>query len=93
MSTRNLDYLFRPRSVAVIGASDRAGSVGATVWRNIMAGGFGGAAAFSAWSASPCGATKPCSMWPPAGDVVCTVADGTVRMELPLQGHAAACRV
>ncbi|MCA1855221.1 bifunctional acetate--CoA ligase family protein/GNAT family N-acetyltransferase [Massilia oculi] len=43
MSTRNLHYLFRPASVAVIGASDRPGSVGATVWRNLVAGGFGGA--------------------------------------------------
>ncbi len=42
MSVRNLQYLFRPRSIAVIGASDRAGSVGATVMRNVMAGGFGG---------------------------------------------------
>jgi len=43
MSIRNLQSLFRPTSVAVIGASDRAGSVGATVWRNLVAGGFRGA--------------------------------------------------
>ena len=42
MSTRNLDKLLRPASVAVIGASDRPGSVGATVIRNVLAGGFGG---------------------------------------------------
>ena len=42
MSIRNLDSLFNPASVAVIGASDRAGSVGATVWRNLH-GRFGGA--------------------------------------------------
>ena len=42
MSIRNLDSLFDPRSVAVIGASDRAGSVGATVWRNLREGGFAG---------------------------------------------------
>jgi len=42
MSIRNLGHLFHPRSVAVIGASERPGSVGATVWRNILAGGFGG---------------------------------------------------
>jgi len=40
MSTRNLDYLLAPRSVAVIGASDRPASVGATVIRNLQAGGF-----------------------------------------------------
>ncbi len=43
MSIRNLNHLFAPVSVAVIGASDRPGSVGATVWRNIVAGGFRGA--------------------------------------------------
>ena len=42
MSIRNLEFLFRPKSIAVIGASDRAGSVGATVMRNIAAGGFSG---------------------------------------------------
>ncbi|SFB89654.1 bifunctional acetate--CoA ligase family protein/GNAT family N-acetyltransferase [Massilia yuzhufengensis] len=42
MSIRNLHYLFAPASVAVIGASDRPGSVGATVWRNIASGGFRG---------------------------------------------------
>ena len=43
MSIRHLDSLFHPRSVAVFGASDRPASVGATVWRNLKAGGFGGA--------------------------------------------------
>ena len=43
MTIRNLDLTFRPRSVAVIGASARAGSVGAVVLRNILAGGFAGA--------------------------------------------------
>lgn len=42
MSIRNLDSLFDPASVAVFGASDRAGSVGATVWRNLRGGGFAG---------------------------------------------------
>ncbi|HEY9065117.1 MAG TPA: bifunctional acetate--CoA ligase family protein/GNAT family N-acetyltransferase [Burkholderiaceae bacterium] len=42
MSIRHLDRLLEPRSVAVIGASDRAGSVGATVWRNLRAGTFRG---------------------------------------------------
>ncbi len=43
MSIRHLDSLFDPRSVAVIGASDRPGSVGATVWHNLRSGGFEGA--------------------------------------------------
>jgi acetyltransferase len=42
MSTRNLRQLLKPSSVAVIGASDRPHSVGATVIRNVMTGGFPG---------------------------------------------------
>jgi len=42
MSSRNLEHLLNPHSVAVIGASDRPHSVGATVMRNLMRGGFGG---------------------------------------------------
>ena len=42
MSTHRLEYLFRPRSVALIGASDRAGSVGQVVMRNLIEGGFAG---------------------------------------------------
>ena len=40
MSIRNFDKLFRPRSVALIGASERPGSVGAVVLRNLRRGGF-----------------------------------------------------
>jgi acetyltransferase len=42
MSIRNLKHLFEPRSVAVIGASARPHSVGATVLRNLVEGGFQG---------------------------------------------------
>ncbi len=42
MSIRHLDALFCPSSVAVIGASRRPGSVGATVWRNMNTGGYKG---------------------------------------------------
>jgi acetyltransferase len=42
VSSRNLEHLLAPRSVALIGASDRAGSVGATVMRNLITGGFDG---------------------------------------------------
>lgn len=42
MTIRNLDSLFRPRSVALIGASDRAGSIGAMVLRNLREAGFKG---------------------------------------------------
>jgi acetyltransferase len=42
MSIRNFEKLFRPRSVALIGASDRPGSVGAVIARNLRRGGFSG---------------------------------------------------
>jgi acetyltransferase len=42
MTIRHLDSLFLPASVAVIGASDREGSLGAVVLRNIKLGGFKG---------------------------------------------------
>lgn len=43
MSIRHIDQLLDPSSVAVFGASERTGSVGATVWRNLSRGGFAGA--------------------------------------------------
>ena len=49
MSIRHLDSLFDPASVAVIGASDRVGSVGATVWRNLRESGFKG----PRWAVNP----------------------------------------
>ncbi len=36
MSTRNLDKLFDPRSIAVIGASNKKGSVGYILLRNLI---------------------------------------------------------
>ncbi|MEC5217561.1 acetyltransferase [Actimicrobium sp. GrIS 1.19] len=42
MSIRNLQQLFNPNSVAVIGASLRPHSVGATVLHNLVTAGFGG---------------------------------------------------
>lgn len=42
MSIRNLDSLFDPASVAVIGASNRPARVGTTVWHNLRNAGFKG---------------------------------------------------
>ncbi len=42
MSLRHLDSLFRPKSVTVIGASNRPKSIGAVVMRNMLTGGFPG---------------------------------------------------
>ncbi len=46
MTVRNLESLLAPQSVALIGATPREGSVGATVARNLLAGGFAGRIAF-----------------------------------------------
>ncbi len=43
MTIRNLEPSFRPRSVALVGASARQGSVGAVVLANVIAAGFRGA--------------------------------------------------
>jgi acetyltransferase len=42
MSVRNLDKLFKPQSVALIGATPRPDAVGAVVARNLRTAGFGG---------------------------------------------------
>ncbi len=42
MSIRHLDSLFKPHSVAVIGASDQAQRIGTRVLANLVDGGFGG---------------------------------------------------
>ncbi len=42
MTVRNLNHMFEPRGVAVIGASNRLPSVGGAVMRNLLAGGFAG---------------------------------------------------
>ena len=42
MTIRNLEFLLRPGSVALIGASPEAGNVGNIVTRNLLAGGFNG---------------------------------------------------
>lgn len=40
MTVRNIEYCLRPRSVAVIGASDEPESVGRTLTQNMLSGGF-----------------------------------------------------
>ncbi|MGB8273983.1 MAG: bifunctional acetate--CoA ligase family protein/GNAT family N-acetyltransferase [Alphaproteobacteria bacterium] len=42
MTIRNLDYLLKPKSVALIGASKTPGTVGAVVARNLFSAGFDG---------------------------------------------------
>ncbi len=57
MSTRNLEYFFSPRSVALIGASEKPDSVGATVLANLTSAGFRG----TVWPVNP-GYTSLCSL-------------------------------
>lgn len=42
MTIRNLEALLKPRSVAVIGASNRPGSIGTRIMANLLAAGFAG---------------------------------------------------
>ncbi|MCA1856342.1 bifunctional acetate--CoA ligase family protein/GNAT family N-acetyltransferase [Massilia oculi] len=49
MSVRNLGHLFAPASVALVGASERPGSLGATLLHNLLAGGFAG----EVWPVNP----------------------------------------
>jgi acetyltransferase len=42
MTIRNLDHLLKPRSIALVGASPKPGSVGLITARNLRAGGFAG---------------------------------------------------
>ncbi len=42
MSIYNLDYFFNPRKIAVIGADDRPGTIGYTVFRNLIGEGYRG---------------------------------------------------
>jgi len=55
VTVRNLDALFQPRSIAVIGASRRPGSIGAMVWQRVIEGGFGG----PLWAVNPLHANYP----------------------------------
>lgn len=42
MTVRNLKQLFEPGSIAIVGASARTNSIGQSVLKNVLAGGFGG---------------------------------------------------
>ena len=43
MSQYNLSRIFNPRHVAVVGASEKAGTIGTALMRNLIDGGFSGA--------------------------------------------------
>jgi acetyltransferase len=97
MSIRDLDYIFRPSSIALVGASNRPKSVGAVLARNLMRAGFQGPImpvnpkhrAIGGVLAWPSVADLP--MVPDLG-VVCTPADAVpgVIAELRAKGAQAA---
>ncbi|RXF73188.1 bifunctional acetate--CoA ligase family protein/GNAT family N-acetyltransferase [Hansschlegelia zhihuaiae] len=61
MSSFGLDRLFQPTSVAVVGASDRAGSLGRSVMANLVGGGFAGRIAPVNPRRATVGGLKACS--------------------------------
>jgi len=42
MGIENLDKVFKPKSIAVIGASDKVGSAGYRIFRNLIGSGYDG---------------------------------------------------
>jgi acetyltransferase len=67
MTVRNLDALFQPTSVAIIGASARPGSVGEKVWGRVRAGGFKG----PVWPVNPkCAELDGCTVFSDASDLL-----------------------
>ncbi len=97
MSIRNLDSLFDPRSVAVIGASERPFSVGGTLWRNMLTSGFAGRIfpvnpKYEELSGQRCYARVADLPEAPELAVICTPADTVVDLvkQLAKQGTQAA---
>jgi acetyltransferase len=85
MTIRNLHPLFSPRSVALIGASDRPASLGAVLLRNLVQGGFAG----PIWPVNPRHRTlEGLPVWPnvaslpqaPDLAVICTPAASVVSL-------------
>ncbi|WP_439682527.1 GNAT family N-acetyltransferase [Cupriavidus oxalaticus] len=97
MTVRNLHALFRPRSVALIGATMRPLSVGATVLANLTAGGFAGPVylvnpKYATLAGRPCYPSVGALPAPPDLAVLCTPAATIPRLiaELGAAGTRAA---
>ncbi len=78
MSTRHLDTLFNPESVAVIGASESWDSVGGVLLKNILAGRFNGRVAvvnrkkYPSVHGAPCYRSVHSLPWIPDLGILCT---------------------
>ena len=97
MSVRNLDSLFKPSSIAIIGASERAGAIGQVVTRNILDAGFAGAVmlvnpARRELFGRPVHADVASLPQTPELAVICTPAEAAVKVlgELATRGTRAA---
>ncbi|MBK6660261.1 MAG: bifunctional acetate--CoA ligase family protein/GNAT family N-acetyltransferase [Proteobacteria bacterium] len=97
MSIRNLDSLFKPSSIAIIGASERGGAIGQVVTRNILDAGFAGAVmlvnpARRELFGRPVHADVASLPQTPELAVICTPAEAAVKVlaELAARGTRAA---
>ena len=99
MSIRNLDALFDPDSIAVIGASPRIGSIGNTVWHKLASGSYAGKLyavnpkyrELGAHAVVARASDLPCA---PALAVICTPPPTVTRLVAELASHgtrAAVC--
>ena len=92
MSIRNLDALFDPDSIAVIGASTRIGSIGNAVWQRLTSGTYAGKLyavnpkyrELGAHPVVPRTADLPCT---PALAVICTPPSTVPRLIADLAAH------
>jgi acetyltransferase len=97
MTIRNLNYLFQPKSIALIGASERPGSIGLHVAENLLQAGFVGETGFvnprhSKVLGRPCYASAEALPFVPQLAVVATPPDAVpaVISELGAKGCRAA---
>ena len=61
---QQLDAIFRPETVAVIGATERPGSVGRTIMWNLVSSPFGGTVFPSTRAVPTCLASRPTRLFP-----------------------------
>ncbi len=96
--TASLRPFFEPRTVAVIGASARRGSIGGELFRNVLAGGFTGAAYPVNRSGEPVAGVRAYTSFEEIGDpidlcVLCLPGDGVLAAaeEVLRKGTRALC--
>ncbi len=97
MTIRNLNFLFQPKSVVLVGASERPGSIGLHVAENLLRGGFSGEIGFvnprrSSVLGRPCYSSSEALPFVPQLAVVATPPHAVPRViaELGLKGCRAA---